>query len=100
MIKDINEIYEEVAKEFDLDVEVIKSIYELSWESIRQKIISFPLKGKVSKGDLKDYRMSFNLPSLGKLFTTEERVLNIKERTKYIKNYVREIKDKEGNSNV
>lgn len=72
----MNKIYKQIAEELNLPIEVIKKSYESFFEFIRETIKNIPLKEDI---DLSDYRTSFNIPSIGKLYCNEKKFKKIKE---------------------
>ena len=78
------EILKEVSIELDIPVEVVKEAYESYWLFIRQSIVALPLKQDLSLDDFNKLKSNFNIPSLGKLSCTYDRMLGVKERFKYI----------------
>lgn len=78
------EILKKVSEELELPVEVVKEAYESYWVFIRQSIIDLPLKENLDKEDFNKLRTNFNIPSLGKLSCTYERMEGVKKRLKYI----------------
>lgn len=80
----INEMYEIVGKELNIEPKLIKEAYEASWSFIRETIISLPIKGETIE-DVNKLKASFNLPSLGKLHIGENRLRVVKNIEKKIK---------------
>lgn len=80
------ELYEKVAKELNLDSEVIKEVYLSQWQFIKNTIEALPLKGNLSEEEFNQLRTSFNLPSLGKMYTTFDKITKAKRRVEYLKN--------------
>ena len=75
-----------VANKLELPQEVVKEAYESYWKFIRQIISELPLKDELSEEEFNRLRTNFNIPSLGKLSCTYDRVKGVKERYKYIRN--------------
>ncbi len=78
------EILKEVSIELNIPVEVVKEAYESYWLFIRQSIVALPLKQDLSIDDFNKLKSNFNIPSLGKLSCTYDRMVGVKERFKYI----------------
>lgn len=78
------EILKEVSIELNIPVEVVKEAYESYWLFIRQSIVALPLKQDLSLDDFNKLKSNFNIPSLGKLSCTYDRMVGVKERFKYI----------------
>lgn len=79
------EILKKVAIELNLQVEVVKLAYESHWTFVRETITSLPLKDSLNEEDFSKLRTNFNIPSLGKLTCTYERMLRVKKGFEYIK---------------
>lgn len=78
------EILKEVSIELNIPEEVVKEAYESYWLFIRQSIVALPLKQDLSLEDFNKLKSNFNIPSLGKLSCTYDRMVGVKERFKYI----------------
>lgn len=78
------EILKDVSIELNIPVEVVKEAYESYWLFIRQSIVALPLKQDLSLDDFNKLKSNFNIPSLGKLSCTYDRMVGVKERFKYI----------------
>lgn len=91
----MQEKYSKIAKELNLDVEVVKKAYTSFWEFIRNKIQELPLKEDLTEEQFKKLRTNFNIPSIGKLSCTYDRYLGVKERFKYIKKLKENVEDQE-----
>ena len=80
-----SEIIGKVAEELNLPIEVVDKTYKAYWLFIKQSIESLPLKEDINEEDFAKLRTNFNIPSLGKLTCTYDRMLGVKKRFKYIK---------------
>ena len=85
------DIIDKVSKELDISVEVVDAAYKSYWEFIKQTIQSLPLNDDISEEDFTKLRTNFNIPSLGKLTCTFDRMMGVKKRFKYIR-HIREKK--------
>lgn len=74
-----------VSKELDIPAKVVDLAYKSYWKFIKQTIQSLPLKEEISEEEFFKLRTNFNVPSLGKLVCTYDRVLGVKKRYNYIK---------------
>ena len=74
-----------VSQEMGLPPEVVDTAYKSYWKFIKQTIQSLPLKDDISEEEFAKLRTNFNLPSLGKLTCTFDRMMGVKKRFKYIK---------------
>ena len=79
------DIIGEVSQEIGLLPEVVDTAYKSYWKFIKQTIQSLPLKDDISEEDFTKLRTNFNIPSLGKLTCTFDRMVGVKKRFKYIK---------------
>ena len=79
------DIIGKVSQEMDIPPEVVDSAYKSYWKFIKQTIQSLPLKDDISEEDFTKLRTNFNIPSLGKLTCTFDRMMGVKKRFKYIK---------------
>lgn len=82
-----SDIILQVSKELDLNPQLVDRIYKAYWLSVRQTIQSIPLKEDLSQQDFEKLKTNFNIPSLGKLHCTYDRMIKVKERFKYIKKF-------------
>lgn len=81
----LNNIYKEVAEELGLSKQVVQKAYISFWKFIRSTIVDLPLKEDLTEEEFNKLRTNFNIPSLGKLNCTYDRLLGVKERYKYIR---------------
>ena len=79
------DIIGKVSKDLDIPVEVVDAAYKSYWKFIKQTIQSLPLKDDINEEEFAKLRTNFNIPSLGKLTCTFDRMMGVKKRLKYIK---------------
>lgn len=79
------EIFEVVAKETNIPLEVVVTAYKSYWGFIKEKIQALPLKEELNEEDFAKLKTNFNIPSLGKLCITWDRLMGCKKRFKIIK---------------
>lgn len=79
------DIIGKVSQEMDIPLEVVDTAYKSYWKFIKQTIQSLPLKDDISEEEFAKLRTNFNVPSLGKLTCTYDRMMSVKKRFKYIK---------------
>ena len=84
------DIIGKVSQEMDIPLEVVDTAYKSYWKFIKQTIKSLPLKEDISEEEFAKLRTNFNIPSLGKLTCTFDRMIGVKKRFEYI----RQIKEK------
>lgn len=79
------DIIDKVSKELGIPIEVVNTAYKSYWKFIKQTIQSLPLKDNINEEEFAKLRTNFNIPSLGKLTCTFDRMMGVKKRLKYIK---------------
>ena len=79
------DIVGKVSEELGLPKEVVNKTYKAYWLFIKHHIQSLPLKENLNEGGFTELKTNFNIPSLGKLNCTYDRMLGIKKRYKLIK---------------
>ena len=79
------DIIGKVSQEMDIPLEVVDTAYKSYWKFIKQTIQSLPLKDDISEEEFAKLKTNFNIPSLGKLTCTYDRMMSVKKRFKYIK---------------
>lgn len=81
------DIIGKVSQEMDIPLEVVDTAYKSYWKFIKQTIKSLPLKDDISEEEFAKLRTNFNIPSLGKLCVTWDRLVGCKKRFKIIKKF-------------
>lgn len=79
------DIIGKVSEELNLPKEVVDKAYKSFWLFINQSIRSLPLKENLNEEDFAKLKTNYNIPSLGKLTCTYERMLGVKKRFNFIK---------------
>lgn len=80
-----SEAIKQVFTELGLPPKVVKEAYESFWTFIRNNIKALPLKEDLSKEEFDKLRTNFNIPSIGKLSCTYDRMIGVKKRFEHIK---------------
>ena len=80
-----SDIIGKVSSELNLPAKLVDKTYKAFWLFINQSIQSLPLKENLNEEDFAKLRTNFNIPSLGKLTCTYDRMLGMKKRLKFIK---------------
>ncbi len=80
-----SEAIKQVSTELGLPPKVVKEAYESLWTFIRNNIKALPLKEDLSKKEFDKLRTNFNIPSIGKLSCTYDRMIGVKKRFEHIK---------------
>lgn len=83
------EVVEEVSKDLNIDLDVVKYAYKSMFEFIREKATQLPFKEKLSEEEFNSLRTNFNIPSIGKLYCTYDRYMGVRKRLEYA-NKIRE----------
>lgn len=82
-----------VSKELNLPIKVVDKAYKSYWEFIKTTIQALPLKEDINEEEFSKLRTNFNIPSLGKLVCTYDRMVGVKKRFNYIKKIREDAKD-------
>lgn len=80
-----SDIIGKVSSELNLPAKLVDRTYRAFWLFINQSIQSLPLKEDISEEDFAKLKTNFNIPSLGKLSCTYDRMTGVKARYKIIK---------------
>lgn len=80
-----SDIIGKVSEELNLSKELVDRTYRAYWLSIKQHIQSLPLKENINEEDFTKLKTNFNVPSLGKLCVTWDRLIGCKKRFEIIK---------------
>ena len=79
-------VLDQVSNELNLPKDFVDKVYKSYWLSIKEHIQSLPLKDTKDEAIFNNLKININIPSIGKLYTTQERIQNIKENySKYHK---------------
>ena len=87
------DIISAVSKELDIPREVVDLAYKSYWKFIKQTIQELPLKEDINEEEFSKLRTNFNVPSLGKIVCTYDRMVGVKKRYNYIKKLRENVKD-------
>lgn len=80
-----SDIIKKVSEELNLPNDVVDRTYKSYWLFIKQHIQSLPLKENITEEEFNKLRTSINIPSLGKLCVTWDRLIGCKKRFEIIK---------------
>ena len=79
-------VLDQVSNKLNLSKDFVDKVYKSYWLSIKEHIQSLPLKDTKDETVFNNLKININIPSIGKLYTTQERIQNIKENySKYRK---------------
>lgn len=79
-----NKIVKEVSKNLNLDYNKVDKIYRAYCKLIVEKLSSLPLKEDITEEEFNKLQTNINLPSLGKLYTNWQTILNLKQKNIYV----------------
>ena len=74
------DIIDKVSVQLNLPSEFVEKTYKAYWKFIRSYIENIPLKQDLTEEEFNKYRTNINIPSLGKLYCTYDRMLGVKKR--------------------
>lgn len=86
--------------ELGLPSELVEKVYKAYWLAIKQVIQTLPLKEDLTEEDFSKLRASVNVPSLGKLYSSYDRVQGVKRRFKYLQQIKNNDQNKETQADV
>lgn len=72
------------SKELELPLELVQKVYRAYWLAIKQYIQALPLKENLDKENFCKLTTSINVPSLGKLYTTYDKIQGVRKRFEYL----------------
>ena len=79
-------VLDQVSNKLNLPKDFVDKVYKSYWLSIKEHIQSLPLKDTKDETVFNNLKINIYIPSTGKLYTTQERIQNIKENySKYHK---------------
>lgn len=81
---DLKRIIKLVSIETKLPESTVEVIYRAYWKFIRDTFESIPLKEINSEEEFNQYKTSINLPSLGKMYTTWDKIEKYRRRRNYV----------------
>ena len=83
-----------------LPSEIVGKVYRAYWLALKQVVQALPLKEDLTDEDFSKLRTSFNIPSLGKLYSSYDRVQGVKRRFKYLQQIKNNAQNKETQTDV
>lgn len=84
---------EQVAREQGISISEASAIYKSYWRYIRSNIPKYDLN-EVDEDTIKESRINFNIPGLGKLYTTYDIIVKNRNKQKYLEENVKVKRDK------
>lgn len=94
------EIIKQVSTELGIPPHVVREAYQSFWTFIRDNIRELPLKEDLSKEEFQKLRTNFNVPSIGKMSCTYDRMIGVKKRFELIKKIRNDYNNQESGSHV
>lgn len=86
-----NFVYEqavaEVAQSLGLPKRLVNKAYRSYWRVVREHISQLPLKDDLSDEEFAQLQPNVNIPSIGKLYVTQEKYRWLKDKFEKIKQY-------------
>lgn len=86
--------------ELGLPSEIVGKVYRAYWLALKQVVQALPLKEDLTDEDFLKLRTSFNIPSLGKLYSSYDKVQGVKRRFKYLQQIKNNAQNKETQTDV
>ena len=80
--------------------EIVGKVYSAYWLALKQVVQALPLKEDLTEENFSKLRTSFNIPSLGKLYSSYDRVKGVKRRFKYLQQIKNNAQNKETQTDV
>jgi hypothetical protein len=80
-----SDIIGKVSDELGISKQIVNKTYRAFWLFINKSIQSLPLKEDISEEDFSKLKTNFNIPSLGKLSCTYNKMVGTKKRFEFIK---------------
>ena len=77
------DIIEKVSTSHNLPKEVVLVAYRSYWEFIKQTIQELNFKD-ITEEEFNTMRTNFNIPSIGKLYVTWDKLINVQKRREYL----------------
>lgn len=75
----------QIAKELNISPALSQLIYKSYWKFIRSSISDLELDN-ITEGDFKKLTTNFNIPYIGKLYTSYDKIQKYNRRIKYLEN--------------
>ena len=83
-----DEIIAEVSVRLNIPKNIVNKTYRAYWKTIREHIISLPLKEDLTEEEFMELQPNVNIPSIGKLCVTLDRYKRMK-KSQEIKNQLK-----------
>jgi len=71
-----------LAEELNLDENVVEKVWVSYWKFIKETLNKLPSMDKVTKEEFEELRTNFNIPSIGKLYSSYDKVEKISKHRK------------------
>ena len=88
----LNSAITNVSRELGINREIVETVYRSYWGFIRNHLDNLELKS-LSSDEFDNTDTNFNIPFIGKLYTTYDKIAKYQRRLNYYKNYVKDKKD-------
>ena len=85
-------IYKKIANKLNLPINEVQEVYTYYWKVYKDTLKEMPLRTDITKEEFKQFKTSFNIHLLGKLYVPYERCKNLLKVREY-KNEHKRIKE-------
>lgn len=99
-IRDKYKYIGEIAEELNLPIDLVERVCVHQWAFMKKKIRELPLDRDLTEEEFGKLKVSFNLPQLGKLYTTYKFYKAGRKRLEIIKKKKDEDSTKESNPQI
>jgi hypothetical protein len=82
---ELKRIIKLVSIETKIPESTVEVVYRDYWKFVRDTFENLPLKSITSEEEFNNLKTSINLPGLGKIYTTFDKVEKYQKRTQYVK---------------
>ena len=86
----LNLVIKKTARKLNVDPNLVENVYKSYWSFIKERVSEQPLRD-MSQEEFDSSESNFNLPYIGKLYTSYDKIEKYRRRLKFYK----DVKDKE-----
>lgn len=88
----LNSAIKKIARKYSVSPELVLLVYKSYWNFIKTTISSLPLE-EMTEADFEKTPTNFNIPYIGKLYTSHKKIIKHKNQLNYYRKNVRDKKD-------
>ena len=88
----LNSAIKKIARKYSVSPELVLLIYKSYWNFIKTSISSLPLE-EMTEADFEKIPTNFNIPYIGKLYTSYSKIIKHKNQLNYYRENVRAKKN-------